>query len=178
MKKLIFVLLLIPVLMDLQAQDYGLYWKYKDYDGAIAFAVPRWAIHAGSWFVEEKADRKLVRKVRKVRVLVFEDQDNPVRDRDIKRFYKKARRKNLEEMLTVRSGKTRVAVWAKERNDAIRKIVVLVREPETFALISLRGKIPYDEIGRLLERIPKDKKGKDSPEEPLLPENVRAVIRM
>ena len=164
----------------LQAQDYGLYWKYKDYDGALAITAPRWAVHAGSWFLDEKADRKLLRKVRKVRVLVFEDEPSPISDLDMRRFFTKAKKRNLEELLFVRDGKTRVSVLAKERKNSIRKLVVFVHEPETFALVSVRCKIRYDEIGKLLDRIPRDKQNKDGkePEVPLLPTSVRNVIRL
>ncbi len=178
MKQLLICLILTLFGSGLKAQDRGLYWKYKDYDGAIAVTAPRWVIHTGSWFVDKKADRKLLRKVRKVRVLVFEDQDNPVSERDMKRFYKKAKRRNLEEMLTVRDKETRVWVWAKERKDAIRKVVVLVQEPETFALVSLRCKLRFDEIGTLLNKIPKHQKDDGPEHQPLLPDHVRSVIRL
>lgn len=178
MKQLLIVLVLSLFGAGLFAQDHALYWKYKDYDGAIAVTAPRWLIHTGSWFVEKKADRKLLRKVRKARILVFEDQGSPISDRDMQRFYKKSKRRNLEELLSVRSQGTRVWVWAKERRNAIRKVVVLVREPESFVLVSLRCKLRYDEIGQLLNKIPKDQKGEDQEQHPLLPENVRSVIRL
>lgn len=165
--------------LDLSAQDFGLYWKYKDYDGAIAFTVPRWAIHAGSWFAEEKTERKLIRKVRKARVLVFEEEDSPVTKRDVEKFSRKARKRGLESMLSVREKQTRVEVWAKERRNKLRKVVIFVREPETFALVSLRTKLSIDEIGDLLKDLPKEFKNKDGkPEERLLPQNVRSVIRI
>ena len=176
MKQLLVCLIFILIGLNLHAQDHGLYWKYKDYDGAISFTGPRWAIHAGSWFLEEKQDRKLVRKVRKVRVLVFEDQDAPVTKRDLQRFSQKAGRRHLEPLLTVREGQTRVEIWAKERRNALKKIVVLVREPETFALVSLRGKLKMDDIGQLLKELPKEFKGEG--DKPLLPQNVRNVIRI
>ncbi len=162
----------------LNAQDHGLYWKYKDYDGAIAVTAPRWLIHAGSWFVDEKANRRLVRKVRKARVLVFEDGQNPVRDRDLRRFYKKAKRRGLDELLHVRDRDTRVWVFARERRSVIRKVVVLVREPETFALVGLRCKLRLDEIGSLLKKLPKEQKSDENEGVPLLPANVRSVIRL
>jgi hypothetical protein len=178
MKQLLICLILSLMAAGLAAQDYGLYWKFKDYDGAIAVTAPRWVVHAGSWFLDEKADRKLLRKVRKVRVLVFEDTPNPVSALDLQRFFAKAKKRNLEELLTVRDGSTRVSVLAKERKNTIRKLVVLVREPETFALVSVRCKISFDEIGTLLDRIPKEKKNENSPEVPLLPTSVRNVIRL
>ncbi len=176
MKQYLFCLILCLSGINLFAQDRGLYWKYKDYDGAIALTVPRWIIHTGSWFADEKAQRKLIRKVRKVRVLVFEDQDSPVTKRDVEKFSKKARKRHLESMLTVREDQTRVEVWAKERRNKLRKVVILVREPETFALVSFRTKMNIDEIGQLLKDLPKEFKGKS--DKPLLPDNVRSVIRI
>ncbi len=177
MKQFLFCLIMTLLGARLGAQDHGLYWKYKDYDGAISVTAPRWLIHTGSWFLDNKSDRKLLRKVRKVRVLVFEDQDNPVSDRDMRRFYQKAQKRKLEELLSVRADGTRVGVWAKERSNAIRKVVVLVREADTFALVSLRGKLRYEDIGKLLKNIPKDQK-ENGEDQPLLPENVRSVIRI
>jgi hypothetical protein len=178
MKPLFVCLILILAGARAQAQDLGLYWKYKEYDGAIAVTAPHWLIHAGSWFLDQKEDRKIVRKVRKVRVLTFENSDNPISGRDMERFYKKAKRRKLEELLMVRSQGTRVWVLAKERRGSIRKVVVLVDEPDTFVLVSLRGKLRYEEIGQLLDRLSKQQKGKGQPEVPLLPENVRTVIRL
>ena len=176
MKSLLLFSICLLLALPGKAQDGNLYWKYKDYDGAIALSVPRWVIHAGSWFVDEKAERKLMRKVRKARVLVFEDQDSPVTKRDMEKFTRKARRKGLESMLSVREKQTRVEVWAKERRNKLRKVVIFVNEPETFALVSLRTKLNIDEIGVLLKDLPKEFKGES--EERLLPVNVRSVIRI
>jgi hypothetical protein len=177
MKQLFIGLILSLSGFVLNAQDYGMYWKYKDYDGAIAVTVPRAAIHTGSWFLDKKADRKMLRQVRKARVLVFEGGNNPISEAEMRLFYKKAKRRNLEELLTVRSAGTRVWVLAKERRSAIRKIVVLVQESETFALISLRGKLRIEDIGKLLENMNRGDKDAEKGK-PLLPDNMRAVIRI
>ena len=176
MQKALICLLFSLVVGALQAQDAGLYWKYKDYDGAIALTVPHWVIHAGSWFLDESDERQLVRKVRKARVLVFEGGDSPVTEADARRFTKKAGRRGLELLLAVREKQTRVEVWGRERNNILRKVVVFVREPETFALVSLKTKLSMDQIGALLQDLPMDnKKGQD---QPLVPQPVRSVIKI
>lgn len=153
----------------LNAQDHGMYWKYKDYDGAIAVSVPRWATFLGSSFINEKDDRKLVRKIRKVRVLFFEE-DSPFTQRDLKRFAKKAQRRNLDELVTVRSGKTYVNVRVKERRNAIRKVVVLVNSSDGSGLVSVKGKFRLDEINKVIEKSNKEGKKKDGvPTIPNLP---------
>lgn len=59
MKPIIFAFCLFFNALALQAQDYGLYWKYKDYTG-VAFSVPGFAIEIGSWFIEEKEELSLI----------------------------------------------------------------------------------------------------------------------
>jgi len=180
MRTLVAVLAFILSGFCLQAQDYGLYWKYKDYDGSVALTVPRWVIHAGSWFLDEKVDRQLVRKVRKARVLVFEKDDNPVTDADVQRFFAKTKKRNLEELLYVRSPEARIWVLAKERGDAIRKIVVLVQSEEAFALVSIRGKLRYEDIGELLSKMSKqNQRRQPGPDDlPALPLKIPASIRI
>jgi hypothetical protein len=152
------------------AQDHRLYWKYKDYDGAIPVTAPRWLIHAGSWFAPEKADRKMIRKVRKARVLAFDGQ-SPVTTADYKRFERRAKRRNLEDLLFVREGDTRVRIMVKERRAILRKVVVFVHSPEEFVLVSVRGKLRLNEIGKALERFSKEEGDK-----PLIPPVLKTPV--
>lgn len=168
MKAIHFFIAMFLTVNALQAQDFGMYWKYKDYDGAIGVSVPRWATFLGSAFIDEKADRKLVRKIRKARVLFFEDA-SPFSQRDLKRFARKAKRRHLDELVTVRSGKTYVSVLAKERRSAIRKIVVLISSPDGSGLVTVKGKFRLDEINRVIEKSNKGKKKDGNPSIPNLP---------
>ena len=152
----------------LQAQDFGLYWKYKDYDGAIGISVPRWATFIGSAFLDEKADRKMLRKVRKARVLFFED-GSPFKERDLKRFARKAKRRNLDELLTVRSGKTRVMVHVKSRGSTVRKLVVLFNSPEGAGLITVKGRFKLNELNKVIEKTQKDGDKNHLPNLPNIP---------
>lgn len=147
--------------LAVQAQDYGLYWKYKDYDG-VSFTVPSTLIDIGSWFLKEKSDRVLLRKINKVRVMVFEDS-SPVKEKDLKKFNRRAKRKHLEDLVYVREGKTHVRVLAKERRNAIRKLVVLVQSPDEFVLVSVKGKLRLDDINRVIEKYGKESKKNGKP---------------
>ena len=164
MKNIFLGLLSLLAVQFASAQDAGLYWKYKDYDGAIAVTVPRFAVHIGSWFLEERADRKFVQKLGKVRVLLFED-GSPVTERDNRRFARKAKRRGLEELIVVRDGQTHIRVMAKERNNGkgIRKVVVFVNSPEGFALVSVRGRLRYDDLSRILQEYGGKKNPSDNP---------------
>jgi len=167
--KIIFIAALFLVSGEAHAQDAGLYWKYKDYDG-VAFMLPRTAIDIASWFLDDRQDRVWLRRVNKVRVMVFEDVRNPVTERDMQRFYRKASRRHLEELLMVRDGKTHVRIMARERHNSLRKVVVLTHSPEEFVLVTLKGKLRWDDIMHALKKYKKESK---ADEKPLIP----AVIR-
>ena len=160
MNKILFCLLFIGFAATSQAQDRWLYWKYKDYDGSISFTVPRVVIGTGSLFIKQKSDRKMLRRVHKVRTMIFED-GSPMKDRDIKKFTRKAKRRNLEEIVTVREGKTHVRVLAKTtRRDALKKVVVFVSSPEDgFVMVSVKGKVKMSDVNKLFKKYVNKKGG-------------------
>ena len=175
MKKIIFSLSLLFFCHLIQAQDYGLYWKYKDYDGAIAVSVPDFLMEMGSWFIDEKDGRSVLQKVNKARVLVFSENQNPVTERDMRRFNRRAKRRHLEELLMVRQGKTQVHVMAKERRKALRKLVILVNTPEEFALVTVKGNLRWDDISKIIDKYGKDKEGKNK--KPLIPDALKIPVK-
>jgi hypothetical protein len=165
MKQLLFCLLIFGATCSAQAQDRWLYWKYKDYDKGINFSVPRAVFATGSLFLKNKEERRLLRRVHKTRMLIFED-GTPVSERDIRRFNRKAKRRHLEEIITVRSEGVRVQIMAKERRNALRKVVVFINSPEDgFFMISIKGKLKIKDINEVIK---KSGKGK-IPEIPKMP---------
>jgi Domain of unknown function (DUF4252) len=155
------------------AQDRWLYWKYKDYDKGINFIVPRFAIMPGSLFLKNKEERQLMRRVHKVRMLIFED-GTPISNRDIRRFDRKARRRGLEDIIFVRDGQTRVKIMAKERRGILRKAVVFVNSPDDgFFMISIKGRLKMKDINEVIKRARKQQGEEDNPL-PKIPEVLRA----
>lgn len=171
MRKLLPVLcVLLGILTSAGAQDHRLFWKYKDYPGALAFSFPKPLITVGSWFMEEKSDRKMLRRLRRIRLLVFEDHC-PVKEKDLLAFSRRARRHQLDDLVLVRSGSTQVRVLGKERRDALRKLVFLVKEKETFALVTLKGKVRWKDLQVLIGKFneSQEKEGKPGKKLPALP---------
>ncbi|MEY3240764.1 MAG: hypothetical protein RIR11_2202 [Bacteroidota bacterium] len=166
MKHILFCLLFLGTAFTAQSQDRWLYWKYKDYDGGMNFTVPRLAIGAGSVFLKEKGERQMLRRLHKVRTLIFED-GSPLSGRDLKRFGRKAKRNGLEEIVTVREGKMRVQIMAKNKGTTLKKVVVFVNDPEDgFFMISIKGKLKITDVNKLLKKY--NKKGK--PIKTMIPE--------
>lgn len=134
----------------LSAQDFGLYWKYKDYDG-VCLTMGRAAFDIGSLFLKKDEGRAFVHRMKKLRIMVF-DGYSPITERDINRFNRKAHRRHLEDVVMVREGKTHVRVLTKERRNALRKAVVLVHSPEETVFVSLKGKFRFDDLQQLLKK--------------------------
>jgi Domain of unknown function (DUF4252) len=159
MKNILIAAVIILTANTLQAQDRWLYWKYKDY-GQVNFSIPRMVIHTGSWFVNDRQDRKMVQRVHKVRTMIFED-GSPVSERDFRKFNRKARHRHLEEIITVRDGKTRVQVLAKERRNTLKKVVVFVNSPEDgFFMVSVKGRLRLNDINTIINKYGKKGNGK------------------
>ncbi len=167
--------LLFLTLSPLQAQDYGIYWKYKDYDGAVAVSVPGLVTQIGSIFIDGKDNRQVIRKIRRMRVLVFQEGVSPITGKDFDRFNRKAKRRHLDELVTVRDGKTRVQIYGKMRRNSIRKVVVFFNSSDDGAgLVSIHGKFKIDDINKAINKAKREtKKG----EKPLVPEVVKIPVK-
>lgn len=133
------------------AQDAGLFWKYKSYDGAIALRIPGAISGIGSLFAREPEERMLLRRMGTTRILIFED-GSPVTARDTERFNRKARHRMLEEIITVRSGKDRFQIMAREKKGVLRKLVIFFHAEEVTGLISVRGRFRLDDLNRLIRK--------------------------
>ena len=170
MKYLLFYCCLLLALPS-QAQDGNLYWKYKDYDGAIAFTVPGFLPKIGSLFVKDRELRHFLRRTGKTRILVFEDTPNPITPRDMGRLAKQTNQSGgLDPLVYVRDGDTQVQVMGKVGEKKLRKLVFVVSEPGTFALISVKGRFRYDDVNRLIKKHAKDalKKKNKEPKVPTI----------
>ena len=161
-KRTLLLILALSCASIAHTQDAGLFWKYKSYDGAIALRIPGAVSGIGSLFAREPEERKLLGRMRATRVLIFED-GSPVTARDTERFNSKARRRQLEEIITVRSGKDHFQILAKEKKGVLRKLVVFFHADEVTGLISVKGRFRLDDLNRLIrkaEELSDEKPGK------------------
>jgi hypothetical protein len=155
MKNAIFLLFISLLAVEVSAQDKGLYWKYKDYDGAVSVTAPEFLLEMGSWFINDQNERQMFRKINKVRVLVFSDGQNPIKERDMRKFFRKAKRRHLEELVAVRDGKTRVSVMGQEKRNSLRKVVVLVNTPDEFVLVGIKGRLNLEDVSKIANKYSK-----------------------
>lgn len=148
---ILLVFLVIACATHTGAQDAGLFWKYKSYDGAIALRIPGAIAGISSIFAGEREERMLLRQMRTTRILIFEE-GSPITARDTDRFHRKAQLRKLEEIITVRSGKDHFQIMAKEKNGVLRKLVVFFSADAATGLISVRGRFRIEDLNRLIRK--------------------------
>lgn len=167
MRILLIGLFLLTWLGVAQSQERLLCWKYGLFSGGMHFAIPRAVTFTGAAFVRQKEERQLVRRVHNLRVLIASPEQT-IRNKDLNRYFKRAKRRQLEEIITVRDGNTHVRILAKTRKEALRKVVVLVASPEDgLILFSLRGKLRIKDLNKVLQKVPLKK---DVPVKKYLPD--------
>ena len=167
MRILLIGLFLLTWLGVAQSQERLLCWKYGLFSGGMHFAIPRAVTFTGAAFVRQKEERQLVRRVYNLRVLIASPEQT-IRNKDLNRYFKRAKRRQLEEIITVRDGNTHVRILAKTRKEALRKVVVLVASPEDgLILFSLRGKLRIKDLNKVLQKVPLKK---DVPVKKYLPD--------
>jgi Domain of unknown function (DUF4252) len=144
------------------AQDFGLYWKYKDYDPKVAFTAPGWLVKVGvSFLPAEKMEKRLLRRLGKTRVMVFED-GSPVTNSDMHRFEKRAKRRGLEDLILVHQANNDIRVMGATKGAMLRKIVVFVKTPDEFVLASVRCRLRFEDFAKLIKAT-KKRPGTDKP---------------
>lgn len=150
-RSICFLFLTLGLISGASAQDAGIFWKYKSYNGAVALRIPGAVSGIGSLFTREPEERKLLRRMGTTRVLIFEE-DSPITTRDKERFNSRARQRKLEEIITVRSGKDHFQILAKEKKGMLRKLVVFFSADEVTGLVSVRGRFRLDDLNRLVRK--------------------------
>jgi hypothetical protein len=152
MKNLLFCLFLLVCIFPIAAQEGRIYWKYKDYDDSKSFTIPAFVPKFASIFIKGKAERRLVRRTGRTRIMFFE-KNNPMTQTDFVKLTKRTKRKGgLEEVITVKDGKTNVRILVKENGRRIRKMVFLVQDEAEFVMVSVKGRFRYKDLNTLIKK--------------------------
>jgi hypothetical protein len=164
MKRFCISLLLILCVSAVLPAQRGIRSIYRKHKRAgtenVHFMVPRPAFWIASIFPRHRDERKLVRAVKNVRLLVAEGEVN-MSTEETKKMLKRAESAGYEPLLFVRDGNTRVSINAKERKGRIRGLFIVVQEPDEFVLISMKTKLRITDVEKLIKRMNEEKKLND-----------------
>ena len=135
-------------------------------DEHIHFIVPGAIFKIGSLFGRDRAERRLIRSVHSMRILVIEG-GSPVTSGEMQHMIRRAENAGVEPLIEVRDGSdTQFAIAAKEKRGKIRRLLVTFRDGDEFVLIRMKGRIRIEDVNQLIQKAGK-KSEKQLPKLPL-----------
>ncbi len=118
----------------------------------VHFMIPGALFKVGSIFGRDRVERRLIRSIGTMRLLVI-GSGSPVNSEDVQKMMRRAERSGVEPLIEVREGGgTHVAIAAKEKRGKIRRLLLVVRDEDQFVLIRMKGRIRIEDVNRLIQK--------------------------
>ena len=114
------------------------------------FTVGRIPIGIARWFVD-KEYKPVLKQVKKLRILSVENVEN-IDPRLMTKLYDKVDKKNYQELVEIRNKGERIFLRAKENEDTLKELIVLVNDGSELTMIELKGKIDYNQLEKLIHK--------------------------
>lgn len=161
MKSLLFILTLITLTyhnVAAQRPAVEFYRQHKRLENVRNFKIPGWLIWVGTGIAhditrneETKAMLKVGRKVKKLRLMIAED-NNPIPAADVSNFVSESRRSGFSDLIYVRDGETTVNIIGKiKKNNKFRELVFMVSEENEFVFFHMKSNIRMKDVQELID---------------------------
>ncbi len=178
-KHLFLLLLLVSVsALSSAAQDPAadFYRSHKRTEGVRNFKIPGWLVWLGTGVVHDivksedaRVALKVARKVRKMRFLIAEEQNNiPVAN--VSSFVSESRRNGYADLIYVRSEDTTVNIMGQiKKNDKFKNLIIMVEEEDTFLFFHMKSNIRMKDLSEMINHymneLPINKKSRKAEKE-------------
>lgn len=137
--------------------------KYLKEDETIAMTFPGWLFGSTMKFAammdedEELADyAKLASHVKNIRVFVAKENHNIPSGSVKSLITKMTKSEGYDEYIRIRSGESKVNLFAIEKNDTIKRLVFFIDDEDNFVLLRLKLDLPYSAFEELNYKIQKE----------------------
>ena len=154
MKKLVLLSLLALSYISLSAQSAGtdrLFLAYRGAEGVTSLYIPgflcRFAAAVGDLDPEEE---QLLRTIKSIRILSVENSRLNEKVNFVEEIKPRVIDKNYETLLEVHDQNEHVIIYAREKNDCIRELTIVVGGDEN-ALVCIKGRLDRDLLYALSE---------------------------
>lgn len=138
------------------------YRKYKHLEGTINGKLPGILFNAGSRIakkhVETEKDKKAVelgKSIKKAKMMVIQNA-HKVQQEDIKQLIKGMKSESYDEVISIRTGETRINIMMHADDTTINGLMILVGEPDELMMLSIKLKLKLEDINILLELMDDD----------------------
>lgn len=133
------------------------YRQNKRLENVRNFKIPGWLIWVGTGIAhditkneETKAILKVGRKVKKLRLMIAED-NNPIPASSVSNFVSESRRDGFADLIYVRDEGTTVNIMGKiKKNDKFKELVFLVNEDDEFVFFQMKSSIRMKDLQELI----------------------------
>lgn len=124
------------------------YNKYKRYEEVTSVKMQGWVIRLAAKFTDDKDAKKVMRQISKLRVLTMEN-GNLVSPKDYHTLIQHLKKDDFEVLLKIREGGQTIDFYAREKDDTISDLLLLVNGQDEFVMISLEGQLRFEDIRNL-----------------------------
>jgi len=152
MKKLLYTLVFIFTVATLTAQNdknYKSFYKtFKKEQSIFGISAP---ISIANWFIdsEEKELRKIIKKGKKVRILIFDNVTSSIFD-EINEYLPS---KVYEKFITINDKNARIKLLVRENKEKISEIIVLIKDKNSLITMGIYGDFTYDDLSKLSDNM-------------------------
>lgn len=122
--------------------------KYKELEEAENINLGGFVLTLAAGFTDDEEAAQLLKKVSHLRILTI-DQADLVSPTDLLGLRQSLQAKDFEDLMYIRDGLDHIDILVRETPKAITDVVLLIREPESFTLISLEGWLRYEDLREL-----------------------------
>ncbi len=109
-----------------------------------------------SWFMnddESKEFKWILKSIRKIKVLVYEGDNLDKKNRLFNNASRMIDSNKYEDLVYINEGSSEVSVRIREKKGKIKEFFVLVNDDETFALVSIKGKLDMNKLKEVLKTL-------------------------
>ncbi len=142
------------------------YNAHKRKDGVTNASIPGWMV----WLVgglaynsmqdeEAKMGLKLARKVGRLRFMQAENK-NTISPEEVRTFLGNLRKNKYEDLIMIKEGAQTVSIMVRDTEKKLKNIMILIDDEDEFVFMSMKSRIKYKDLSRIIDYYINDFKGK------------------
>jgi len=147
-KFFILSLMVFPIFMSAQSRSIEKFFEaHKDNDDYTLIEISGNLFKLG----KHKENRKI--RIDGFQLLSAPKGSSGLSLSEVRGFANQIKNENFEDLITVRDSDTRFNFMVQESNGIISELVMIADEDDSFTIMSLRGKIPTEELDNLYDEV-------------------------
>ena len=166
------VILCLPSLSFSQSKTIkDFYNKYKHQEEVGKLELKGFVLRLAAKFADEEDADRLLSRITRLRVLSF-DNGRTVPRSELKEFMRSIRKERFEDLMSIREEGDDIQIMIREEGVSISDVLVIIKGDDKFTMLSLEGKLKFNDIKQLnidveggdyFQRVPEKRAHEPSP---------------